>query len=167
MGACRRRRCKSCSTGFTARRCRPATIPPTRPRPACASHSRPIAPSAACVGQGEQAQEAQGARAILAGYVDEGLERLPDLKREDGVTPLGADKELGREILKVMVTSHKTKSVLTHDELVAGLVDAGVIQRDTRRATASGSRTPVWGWSACGWCAVWSATTIALLRTGA
>jgi formylglycine-generating enzyme required for sulfatase activity len=85
------------------------------------------------VGQGEEAQQVQGAQAILAGYVNEGLARLPDLKREDGVTPLGADKELGREILKVMVTSQKTKSVLTHEELLAGLDEAGAIQRDNPR----------------------------------
>ncbi len=85
------------------------------------------------VGQGEEVREVQGAQAILAGYVNEGLERLPDLKREDDKTPLGADKELGREILKVMVTSQNTKSVVTHEELLAGLDEAGVIERSNSR----------------------------------
>ncbi len=80
------------------------------------------------LGEGEEAQELAGAEAILAGYVGEGLARLPDLKREDGETPLGADPALGKAILKVVVTSQATKAALTHAEVLAGLDQAGVIQ---------------------------------------
>ena len=80
----------------------------------------------------EQARELTGAAAILAGYVDEGLARLPGLTNEDG-TPLGADAELGEAILKVMVTSQKTKAALTHDEIVAALDEAGAIDKTSWR----------------------------------
>jgi hypothetical protein len=67
-----------------------------------------------------------GARAILAGYVVDGLARLPRLTQEDG-TLLGADPALGREILKAMVTGQKTKAALTHAEILDLLDRAGVI----------------------------------------
>jgi hypothetical protein len=88
----------------------------------------------------EQARELTGAAAILAGYVDEGLARLPGLTNEDA-TPLGADAELGEAILKVMVTSRKTKAALTHGEIVAALDEAGAIDmtswRDQGRVEAA------------------------------
>ena len=85
------------------------------------------------LGKDDQTQELQGAQAILAGYVKEGLERQLDLKRIDGVMRLGADPKLGREILKAMVTSQKTKSVLTQDELLAWLDEAGAVQHNNPR----------------------------------
>jgi iron(II)-dependent oxidoreductase len=81
------------------------------------------------LGEGEGAAVLYGARAILASYVNEGLARLPALKREDGVTPLGADPALGRAILKTMVTGQRTKAALTHDELLDLLDEAGAIRR--------------------------------------
>ncbi len=68
-----------------------------------------------------------GARAILAGYVADGLARLPQLAQEDGA-PLAADPALGREILKAMVTGQRTKAALTHAEIVALLDEAGAIR---------------------------------------
>jgi len=67
-----------------------------------------------------------GARAILAGYVTDGLAQLPHLTQEDG-TPLSADPTLGREILKAMVTGQRTKAALTHAEILALLDEAGII----------------------------------------
>jgi hypothetical protein len=81
------------------------------------------------LGEGEGATVLYGAQAILASYVNEGLARLPALKREDGVTPLGADPALGRAILKTMVTGQRTKAALTHDELLNLLDEAGAIRR--------------------------------------
>jgi iron(II)-dependent oxidoreductase len=81
------------------------------------------------LGEGEGAAVLYGARAILASYVNEGLARLPALKREDGATPLGADPALGRAILKTMVTGQRTKAALTHDELLDLLDEAGAIRR--------------------------------------
>lgn len=80
------------------------------------------------LGEGEEAEELAGAKAILAGYVGEGLARLPNLKREDDQTPLGADPALGRAILKVMVTSQATKAALPHDEILVWLDEASIIQ---------------------------------------
>jgi len=80
----------------------------------------------------EQTRELTGAAAILAGYVDDGLARLPALTHEDG-TPLGADAELGEAILKVMVTSQKTKAALTHAEIVTALDEAGAIDKASWR----------------------------------
>ncbi|MBN1659779.1 MAG: SUMF1/EgtB/PvdO family nonheme iron enzyme [Anaerolineae bacterium] len=74
---------------------------------------------------GEEPRLLIGAEAILAGYVSEGLARLPALQREDGRTPLGADPELGREILKIMVTGQATKAALTEAEVRAALAEAG------------------------------------------
>jgi hypothetical protein len=85
------------------------------------------------LGEGEKAEELIGAEAILAGYVQEGLARLHSLKREDGVTPLGADPSLGQTILKVMVTSQETKAALTHDEIMTLLDEAGEIQQGNHR----------------------------------
>jgi hypothetical protein len=78
--------------------------------------------------EGEEARILTGAEAILAGYVREGLARLADLKLEDDETSLGADPELGEAILKVMVTSEGTKAVLTHDEILNRLDEAGAAQ---------------------------------------
>jgi len=80
------------------------------------------------LGEGKEAQELAGARAILASYVGEGLARLSDLKREDGRTPLDADPALGQAILKVMVTSQATKAALTQAEILAWLDEAGVVR---------------------------------------
>jgi hypothetical protein len=80
------------------------------------------------LGEGKEAQELAGARAILAGYVGEGLARLSDLKREDGQTPLDADPALGQAILKVMVTSQATKAALTQAEILAWLDEASVVR---------------------------------------
>jgi len=80
------------------------------------------------LGEGRDAQELQGAKAILAGYVSEGLARLPDLVRESDQTSLGADPTLGAEILKVVVTSQATKAALTQEEIVELLDEAGIIR---------------------------------------
>ncbi len=85
------------------------------------------------LGEGEEAEELSGARAILASYIHEGLARLPGLKREDGATSLGADPDLGRAILKAMVTSQETKAALTHGEIVTLLDEAGEIQQEGPR----------------------------------
>ncbi len=73
-------------------------------------------------------RELRGAEAILAGYVEQGLARLAELS---------ADPDLGRAILKVMVTSQATKAALTPAEIVAWLEEAGDIraghERDRRR----------------------------------
>ena len=82
------------------------------------------------LGDERDTEELQGARAILAGYVHEGLTRLPGLLREDGQTPLGADAALGAEILKVVVTSQATKAALTQDEILCLLDEAGVMRAD-------------------------------------
>ncbi len=73
-------------------------------------------------------KELTGAKAILAGYVGEGLRRLPGLTQADGRTPLGADPALGREVLKVMVTSQATKAALAHTEILEWLDEAGVVR---------------------------------------
>ena len=78
-----------------------------------------------CLGEGAELVELHGARAILASYLDEGLKALPDLKDERG-RPLGADPELGWEMLKALVTSSSTKSALSVDELEQLLAEAGV-----------------------------------------
>lgn len=77
---------------------------------------------------GEEPRLLTGAEAILAGYVGEGLARLPALLREDERTPLGADPDLGREILKVMVTGQATKAALTEAEIRAVLEEAGLVR---------------------------------------
>jgi formylglycine-generating enzyme required for sulfatase activity len=77
---------------------------------------------------GEEPRLLTGAEAILASYVPEGLAGLPALLREDERTPLGADPELGREILKVMVTGQATKAALTEAEIQAALEEAGLVQ---------------------------------------
>ena len=80
-------------------------------------------------GQGADARELSGAEAILAGYVREGLDRLPALRNEDG-SALGADPVLGQAILQAMVTSQKTKAALTDTEILAALDEGGVIRLD-------------------------------------
>lgn len=67
---------------------------------------------------GEELRVLTGAAAILAGYVPEGLARLPDR---------GADPALGREILKALVTSQATKAALTHAEIETLLAEAGAL----------------------------------------
>ncbi|MCX6029942.1 MAG: SUMF1/EgtB/PvdO family nonheme iron enzyme [Chloroflexi bacterium] len=86
-------------------------------------------------GQGAETQELTGAEAILASYVHQGLARLPELCCEDR-SNLGADPALGREILKAMVTSQRTKAALTHDEIVSCLNEAGAVQRNNWRDQA-------------------------------
>jgi formylglycine-generating enzyme required for sulfatase activity len=81
-------------------------------------------------GEGDEAEELQGAEAILASYVNEGLARLPDLKLEDGQAPLGADPKLGEAILKVMVTSQVTKEALTQTRILELLDESNVVRRD-------------------------------------
>ena len=75
-----------------------------RPRRERSAAARPDAdpgglpghPPRAGAGQGsEQARSCTGAAAILAGYVDEGLARLPGLTHEDG-TPVGGRRRAGR-----------------------------------------------------------------------
>lgn len=77
---------------------------------------------------GEEPRLLAGAEAILAGYVLEGLARLPALLREDGRTPLGADADLGRAILKVMVTGQATKAALTEAEIKSALEEDALVQ---------------------------------------
>jgi hypothetical protein len=71
-------------------------------------------------------QQMNGAGAILADYVGDGLEMLSDLKGDDGA-PLGADPVLGEAMLKVMVTSQRTKAVLSQADLLEGLAEAGAL----------------------------------------
>jgi len=81
------------------------------------------------------AEVLHGAEAILAGYVGDAVARLPELKRtggKDGM-PLGADPELGREVLKVLVTGQATKAALTRVEIEARLEEAGALRCDDRR----------------------------------
>jgi len=129
-----------CSIGFTAMRChRPQFRRPAPARPA--PHTRGLQCYPSPGGQGEEAQEVQGARAILAGYVNESWRRLAQPQARGRCDAAGCRQGIGREILKVMVTSHTIKSVLMHEELLAGLCNAGVIRRDDA-ADANGSRTP-------------------------
>jgi hypothetical protein len=84
------------------------------------------------------AEVLHGAEAILAGYVGDAVARLPELKRTDGKdgTPLGADPELGRETLKILVTGQATKAALTRAEIEARLEEAGALRCDDRRDLA-------------------------------
>jgi len=86
-------------------------------------------------------QDLHGAGDILAGYVDDGLAKLEELQGDDGA-PLGADSALGEALLKVMVTSQKTKTALTHDDLLEGLAEAGALDLDDEgdRRRAEGTR---------------------------
>lgn len=56
--------------------------------------------------------------------MDGGLAQLPGLLQSDGRTPLGANRDLGAEILGLMVTSGGTKEVLSEADMLARL-DAG------------------------------------------
>ena len=75
-------------------------------------------------------EELDGAAAILAGYVGDGLARLGGLRQSDGVTPLGADAGLGEALLKNMVTSSGTKEVQTAEGMLAHLAEAGLVRPD-------------------------------------
>jgi hypothetical protein len=75
------------------------------------------------LGEDEDAEELTGAKAILAGYVNEGIAELSDARQQ----------EMGREILKVMITSQETKAALTHTEIIDFLEEAGVVRRDRPR----------------------------------
>ena len=83
-------------------------------------------------GQGDGGRDLAGAEAILAGYVHQALARLPELRRSDGAL-LGADPAIGQAILKVMVTSQKTKAALRQAEMVDFLDEAGAIKQSDPR----------------------------------
>ena len=59
-----------------------------------------------------------GASAMLAGYVDNVLDRIPQM---------GGDQKIAVEMLKTMVTSRATKYALTHDEIAEALLDLGAL----------------------------------------
>jgi formylglycine-generating enzyme required for sulfatase activity/Fe2+ or Zn2+ uptake regulation protein len=80
------------------------------------------------LGEGEDIEKLIGDRAALTGYASEGLRRLPDLTQEDGQTSLGADPALGKEILKVMLTSQGAKATLPYAEILEWLDEAGIVQ---------------------------------------
>lgn len=84
------------------------------------------------------AEVLHGAEAILDGYVGDAVARLPELKRTDGKdgTPLGADPDMGRETLKILVTGQATKAALTRAEIEARLEEAGALRCDDRRDLA-------------------------------
>ena len=82
-----------------------------------------------CVGEGEAKQELRGAKAILADYLDDGLEKLAGLKNEAGQL-LQADPELAWEMLKALVTSRSTKAALALKELEKLLEEAGAVRAD-------------------------------------
>ena len=69
----------------------------------------------------------RGAEAILATYVSQALALLPTLKQADG-SILGADPQLARELLKVMVTSQATKAALTQTDMESWLEATGLIR---------------------------------------
>lgn len=87
--------------------------------------------------EGEEPQVLCGAEAILAGYVGDAVVRLSELGLEDADgTPLGADPDLGREVLKVLVTGQATKAALTRVEMEGRLEEAGALRCDDRRDMA-------------------------------
>jgi hypothetical protein len=71
--------------------------------------------------------------------VDDGLNKLPGLT-VDGA-PLNADRRLAEAMLKVMVTSQKTKAALSHAELVEGLAEAGELDPTDKTDCALAERT--------------------------
>ncbi len=84
---------------------------------------------------------------ILAGYVHQALAQLPG-----AAGPCGRRSGLGQAILKVMVTSQKTKAALAWPEIGRFLEEAGGIKQ-TMTAAQERARPPAWGWSRCAWCA--------------
>lgn len=82
------------------------------------------------VGEGGTRRELHGAEAILTRYVDEGLAELPELVNPQSKLPLGAEIDLGRALLKVMVTSRSTKSALTYIEMLNLLDEAGELRKN-------------------------------------